>query len=150
MLVTAVYPTRWQELRHGRSGGGVHAAGRTKVESRACAASPPRGAWAGADWQAAELPYDDERLDFLIVVPRGNFLAFQAGWTAAACQAIRDSLRVQACFVMMPPFDLARNQPSRPALEASGLEHLFNATADLRGSVPNAPPVSTKCANGCG
>ena len=46
--------------------------------------------------QAAELPYDDERLDFLIVVPGGDFLAFQAGWTAAACQAIRDSLRVQA------------------------------------------------------
>lgn len=142
LVTTAVYfNSRWQEPFQMVDPG----ADFTRLDGTKVEAPRLRGystAWRvgqGADWQAAELPYDDERLDFLIVVPRGDFLAFQAGWTAAACQAIRDSLRVQAAFVMMPPFDLARNQPSRPALEASGLEHLFNATADLRGLAPNDP-----------
>lgn len=92
----------------------------------------------GDNWQAAELPYDDGRLDFLVVVPRGDFLAFQAGWTAAACQAIRDSLSVHAAYLLMPPFDLAPELPLRPALEAAGLGHLF-ADADLRGVAPRDP-----------
>lgn len=138
LVTTAVYfNARWQEPFQMVD----PAADFTRLDGTKVEAPRLRGystAWRvaqGADWQAAELPYDDERLDFLIVIPRGDFLAFEAGWTAAACQAIRDSLRIHAACVLMPPFDLARDLPLRPALEAAGLRHLF-AGADLRGLAP--------------
>lgn len=86
----------------------------------------------GKGWSAVALPYDDERLEFMLVVPDADFAQFEAGWNRKLHAAISDSLRARDTRVRMPQFDLAQQLELIPALQAAGLGHLFQA-ADFSG-----------------
>lgn len=86
----------------------------------------------GKGWSAVALPYDDERLEFVLVVPDADFARFEAGWNRKLYAAIADSLRARDTLVRMPQFDLAQQLELIPALKAAGLGHLFQA-ADFSG-----------------
>jgi serpin B len=89
----------------------------------------------GAGFVAASLPYDDERLSFLLVVPdAGTFTDFETALDQAKLDAIVASLTPQAVILSMPPFKIETGQALASLLQGLGMTSAFTpGVADFSG-----------------
>lgn len=79
----------------------------------------------GPGWVAAALPYDEQRLESLVILPDSDLPLFEKSWTPQSHHALCDSLRERPVMLRMPQFDLRGEFHLEPALAAAGLPHLL-------------------------
>jgi len=89
----------------------------------------------GTGYSAVALPYDDERLSMLVVVPdSGSFAAFEASLDAPKLNAIVAGLVVQPVDLALPRFRNETSQDFRTILDSLGMHAAFLAgEADFSG-----------------
>ena len=89
----------------------------------------------GSGYVAATIPYDDERLSLLVVVPDpGTFTAFEAGLDQAELDAIVSSLTPQTVGLWMPRFKVETGQELAGLLHGLGMISAFDQSlADFSG-----------------
>jgi serpin B len=86
--------------------------------------------------QAVELPYDGNEVSMVVVLPRGDFKAYEAGFDASRAQAIFAGLKDQEVRVTLPKFEIKGATVSlAPALQALGMKQAFTGAADFSGIV---------------
>ena len=83
---------------------------------------------------AVALPYADERLSLLVVVPdAGKFAEVEAGFDGAALAGVVAALKVQTVSLGLPRFKFEAGVSLKQALMAMGMQTAFGAGADLSG-----------------
>ena len=89
----------------------------------------------GSDYQAIEIPYNEETLSMLILLPRpGSFEAFEARFNAARLTAILDTLNPQEVSLSLPRFELNAKFSLADTLATLGMPAAFHpALADFSG-----------------
>lgn len=89
---------------------------------------------------AVALPYQDERLSMLVVVPKaGTYAEFEAALTSAVLDEVVASLRSQSVIVNLPRFKFDFALSLRPALSALGMPVAFvDGAADFSGISPES------------
>jgi serpin B len=89
----------------------------------------------GTGFVAAALPYDDERLSFLLVVPdTGTFTEFEAALDQTKLDGIVASLTPQQVFASMPSFKIETGQQLARLLQGLGMTTAFTpGVADFSG-----------------
>jgi serpin B len=90
---------------------------------------------AGQGYQAIELPYAEERLDLVAVLPdAGNYEALDAALNPTWFDALRASLTEDVVNVGLPKLDLSQHVSMKNALEALGMTTAFAlGSADFSG-----------------
>jgi serpin B len=88
----------------------------------------------GADFVAAELPYDGQDTSMVVVVPKSGPLdAFEAGLDGAKLQAISAALEGAEVAVSLPKFTFKGKASLSQALTALGMGVAFSDAADFSG-----------------
>jgi serpin B len=87
--------------------------------------------------QAVELPYDGNQVSMVVVLPRGDFKTYEAGFDASRAQAIFAGLQGRSVQVSLPKFQIKGATISlKPALQALGMKQAFvDGQADFSGIV---------------
>lgn len=85
-------------------------------------------------YQAVALPFEGYELEFVAILPKGDFAAFSAGLDAASIQAILDGMDTSDVQFSMPRFSVQRNIGLIPDLMKLGMNRAFSLeTADFSG-----------------
>lgn len=90
----------------------------------------------GSTWEAIALPYEDTRLQLVVVLPKGGTLSsLEATLDEKTLGSIGDSLANDQIALSMPKFKIEGGSVSlKPALDALGMKKLFvPGAADLTG-----------------
>lgn len=86
------------------------------------------------DLQAIELNYSGGELSMLIMMPKGDYRAWEGTLSLGALQAVRTDLEGKLVDLSMPKFETRSKRDLRPPLEQRGLSKLFDVEkADLSG-----------------
>lgn len=86
------------------------------------------------EYQAVALPFEGYELEFVAILPKGDFAAFSAGFDAASVQAILDGMETSDVQFSMPRFAIQRNIGLIPDLRELGMHRAFSLeTADFSG-----------------
>ncbi len=90
----------------------------------------------GANYQAAELPYDGWKLGMLLIVPdRGEFAVVEDMLSASNVAQIRGELREHGVDLALPKFSFRSQVPAKEPLKALGMVDAFRLeAADLSGT----------------
>jgi len=88
---------------------------------------------AGADYAAAQLAYDGEQLGMLVIVPTGDFGAFEASLDATKLAAITASLHEAQLDLQLPKFRFDAPLGLADTLQAMGMTDAFTGAADFSG-----------------
>jgi serpin B len=104
----------------------------TKFMGATLASAP---AMQGTGFVAVELPYQDERLSMLVVVPdSGTFTAFESALDGTALDAIVAGLTPQSVSLGLPRFKVETSQSLEDLLQALGMTSAFiSGQADFSG-----------------
>jgi serpin B len=82
----------------------------------------------GADFSAVALPYDDDRLSMVVLVPEpGTFAAFEASLNASKLSSIVESMTAQTVILGMPRFRIETSQDFVEILKSLGMVSAFEA-----------------------
>lgn len=88
----------------------------------------------GDGFKAVSLPYDDERLSMLIVVPdAGTFSEFESRVDAAKLSTIIGGLALKTVALTMPRFEFTTPFTLKDALKTLGMPTAFDVGADFSG-----------------
>ncbi|MBI5546587.1 MAG: serpin family protein [Deltaproteobacteria bacterium] len=88
----------------------------------------------GADFIAAELPYDGSEVAMTLVMPKAvSLAAFEAGLDGARLQAIVGALADESLLIQLPKFQFEGKASLAEALSALGMEVAFSDAADFSG-----------------
>lgn len=87
--------------------------------------------------QAVELPYDGGQVSMVVVLPRGDFKAYESGFDGTRAEAILSSLKPRSVQLSLPKFEIKGATFSvKPALQALGMKRAFvGGEADFSGIV---------------
>lgn len=84
--------------------------------------------------QAVELDYSGGELSMVIIMPKGDYRAWEATLGLGAVTAVRDGLAGAPIDLSMPKFETRSRRDLKPPLEARGLKAVFDpGQADLSG-----------------
>ena len=87
--------------------------------------------------QAVELPYEDERLSMLVIVPKaGKYAEVESSLTTEALATIDSGLRAQDVNLHLPRFKFASPLSLKESLEQLGMSGAFSNDADFSGMTP--------------
>jgi serpin B len=94
------------------------------------------------EWQAVELPYEDERLSMVVIEPT-DFARFEEGLDASSLTAVVDQLEpVDIDHLTLPKFTVDTSIDLVPVLESLGVRDAFaEGRADFSGITRAAPLV---------
>lgn len=93
----------------------------------------------GSGWQAVELPYVGRQLAMLVIVP-DDLAAFEAGFDAAALDAITGGLASREVALSMPRFGAETSTGLAELLAAIGMPSAFDpSSADFSGITADEP-----------
>lgn len=85
-----------------------------------------------AELQAVELDYSGGELSMVIIMPKGDYRAWEATLGLGAVTSVRDGLAGALLDLSLPKFETRSRRDLKPPLEARGLEAVFDpARADL-------------------
>jgi len=89
---------------------------------------------AGDGFQAAEIPYDGQKLAMLVIVPdAGRFEAVESTLSTSVVAQIREGLTEHQVELSLPKFSFRSDVPSKEPLKALGMIEAFGGAADLSG-----------------
>jgi len=91
-----------------------------------------RGYGAGADYQAAALPYDGGQLSMIVIVPE-DLTAFEAGLDAQRIASIVGSISTHSLDLTLPKFQFEAPLGLRDVLQGLGMIAAFTQAADFSG-----------------
>ena len=92
----------------------------------------------GDDYQAVELPYDDQELSMIILLPGvGQFENFESSMGYRRVTEIISSLARQQVNLTMPKFEFESEFSLKKALTTMGMPVAFSADADFSGMTGN-------------
>jgi serpin B len=94
----------------------------------------------GNGYSAVDLPYEDDNLSMLLVIPdEGTFGPFEAGFDAAKLQAVRTGMKVERVKLAMPRFEFPSTIPAAEIMKKLGMVAAFGTGADLSGISTSEP-----------
>ncbi len=97
--------------------------------------------YAGASWQAVELPYQGGAFSMVLFLPQhGQLRTFEKGLTAARLQSMLTALQPAQVQLAMPKFRFDSPFLLKPTLSALGMPLAFSPGADFRG-LSSQPPL---------
>lgn len=76
--------------------------------------------------QAVQITYSGGELSMIILMPKGDYRAWEASLTAASLQDARAALQPELLDLSFPKFELRSRRDLRPALEALGVTTSFD------------------------
>lgn len=94
----------------------------------------------GNGYSAVELPYEDDNLSMLLVIPdAGTFGAFEGNFDAAKLKAVRTGMKVERVELAMPRFEFPSTIPASDVMKKLGMVSAFGGGADLSGITTSEP-----------
>jgi serpin B len=88
----------------------------------------------GPGWKAVALPYDDDRLSMLLLLPdAGTFDAYERALTPATLDGVVGALGEKTVRIALPKWKFEAALDLKQALVALGMERAFSAAADFSG-----------------
>lgn len=89
---------------------------------------------AGTGYQAAEVPYDGQKLAMLVIVPdSGRFQEVEGSLSASRVAEIRQALTQHQVELALPKFSFRSSVPAKAPLMELGMREAFGGGADLSG-----------------
>lgn len=94
----------------------------------------------GNGYSAVELPYDDDNLSMLLVIPdAGTFGTFEQNFDTAKLQSVRTGMKVERVQLAMPRFEFPSTIPAADVMKKLGMVTAFSDGADLSGITTSEP-----------
>ena len=136
VLTNAVYfNAQWRTILDPAKDGVFTKSDNTQVPAKLMVAdSISLPALAGADFRAVSLPYADDRLSLLVVVPEpGQFGQVEAALDATALANVVAGMTTKRVGLTLPRFKIETAASLKALLEALGMPSAFTAAADFSG-----------------